>query len=268
MFEFLDILHQKANNTLNYICFGAIGIAGLLLISSMVRFLFGKKNQLGKAITSAMEILCLYVIWTAIYCFGLHWKVFLSPLPFLSLEHNCLNIFPILSAPFQEICVPFLKLLMIAFLVNLMNSVIPEGKRLFIWLIMRICAVVLALGLNYVLDLALGIWFPQSFWQNASWVLLGVLVLLIALGSLKMIVGAALFVTNPLIGALYTFFFSNLIGRSLARSILSAGLVTGLVCLMNSLGILSIAVSAASLLALIPAFAIIVLLWYAIDRIV
>lgn len=268
MSELFTTLEQKATTVLNYICFGAIAIVGFLLISSMFRFLFGKKNQLGKAITSAMEILCLYVICIVIYSFGLHWDIFLNPLPFISIEDGALKIFSIFNADFMEICTQFTKLLMIAFLVNLMNTIIPEGKKLLVWLLLRAATVVLAIGANYVLDVVLFMWLPQGIGQIAPLILLAALILLILLGSLKLVVGVTLFVANPIIGALYTFFFANLIGRSLARSIISAGLITALFYLMNSMGILSLVLSAASLVALIPALLIIILLWYVVDRIV
>lgn len=260
-------VQQKVSNIFRYIGFFGILVIGFLLISSMFRFLFGKRAQLGKAITSAIEILCLYLISIALFCFGLHGEFFISPLPFLSFEDGCLQISPIFQMPFPAICTQFLKLLMIAFLVNVMNSVIPEGKKPHIWLLLRASTVILAIGINYVLDLLLLSWLPNGFGNSAPLILIGVLFLLIALGSMKLVVGATLFVANPIIGALYTFFFSNFIGRALARSIISAGLVAGLVFLLNSLEIYTIAVSATALIALIPVYLLIVGLWYAIDRI-
>lgn len=267
MSDLLSTLQEKSDTFLDYVLFFVIAIVGFLLVSTFFRFVFGKKNQLGKAITSAMEILCLYVICTVVYSFGLHWDLFVDPLPFITLQNDTLAIFPIIGAGFTEICAQFAKLLLIAFLVNLMNSIIPKGKNVLVWLLLRATTVVLAIGVNYVLDMALGIWLPQGIANIAPLILLAALVLLILLGSLKLIVGAALFVANPVIGALYTFFFSNFIGRALARSIITAGLITALVYLMNTLGLLTIALSTASLIALIPILLVVILLWYIVDRI-
>lgn len=267
MFDLFDTLQQKMTSILNYICFGAIAVIGLLLVSSMNRFLFGKKHQLGKAITSAMEILFLYVICIVIYSFGLHWDIFLNPLPFVSLQNGTLNILPILSSDFSDICPQIAKLLMITFLVNLMNTVIPEGKKFPIWLLLRAATVILVVGVNYVLDVALFMWLPDGIGQIAPLVLLVVPILLILLGSLKMVVGTTLFVANPVFGALYTFFFSNLIGRSLARSVISTGLLIGMFYLLNSFEILTLTLSATSLITFLPILLIIILLWYVVDRI-
>lgn len=268
MSDFLSTLQQKSDTILDYVLFFLIAAVGFLLISSLLRFLFGKKNQLGKAITSAMEVLCLYVICIVVYSFGIHWDIFLNPLPFISMADGQMQIFPIIGAEFTDICAQFAKLLLVCFLVNLMNSIIPEGKKFWLWLILRVATVVLVIFANYGLDLLLNTWLPEGIAQIAPLILIVTLVLLVLLGSLKLIVGIGLFVANPVIGALYTFFFSNFIGRSLARAILSAGLITALVYLMNSLGIVAMSITVASLALLIPALLIIVLLWYIIDRIV
>ncbi len=268
MMESFQMIHQKATTFLEYACFLVVLIIGFLLISSMFRFLFGKRAQIGKSITSAMEILCLYVLWIAIFCLGLPWDLFVEPLPFLSIKNGYFQVFSIISSDFGNTCTQFLKLLMIAFLVNLMNSIIPEGKKIVVWLFLRVITVLLAIVVNYVLDVALQMWLPQGFGQYAPLILIGVLALLIALGSLKLIVGMTLFVANPLIGALYTFFFSNLIGRALARSIISAGMITALVYCLNTLGIFTIALTFSTMVSLLPLFLIVILLWYGIDRIV
>lgn len=268
MSEFLSTLQQKTDTILDYVLFFLIAALGFLLISSLFRFLFGKKNQLGKAITSAMEVLCLYLLCIVIYSFGIHWDIFLNPLPFISMADGQMQIFPIIGAEFMDICAQFAKLLLVCFLVNLMNSIIPEGRKFWLWLILRVVTVVLVVFVNYGLDLALNAWLPDGIAQIAPLILIATLVLLILLGSLKLIVGIGLFVANPVIGALYTFFFSNFIGRSLARAILSAALITALVYLMNSLGILAMTITAASIVLLVPALFIVVLLWYIVDRIV
>ena len=64
------------------------------------------------------------------------------------------------------------------------------------------------------------------------------------------------------------FFFSNFIGRALARSILSTALITGLVVLLNSMNLVAISITTASLIASIPFLLLLVLLWYVVDRIV
>lgn len=265
--SFFDTVHQKAAAFVDHARLFGIAMVGFLLISSMFRFLFGKRNQLGKAFCSAMELLCLYVLYIVLCRFGISHKFFPTALPFLSVLEGNLQLFPILKSSFSANATQFLPLLMIAFLINLINTVIPEGKRPLVWLLLRATTIVLSIGINYVLAVALPLWLPQGLQDNASLILLGILMLLIGLGSLKLVVGAGLFVANPLIGALYTFFFSNLIGRALARALLSAGLIAALICLMPMLGFRSVNLTQINFLLLLPATAALVLLWYGADRI-
>jgi hypothetical protein len=90
---------------------------------------------------------------------------------------------------------------------------------------------------------------------------------LIALGSLKLFVGAALAFLDPIVAALYTFFFSNIIGRALARAMVSSLLIGLLLALLNLLkiGVLHIALTA--LTGYIPLLAIVILLWYFVGRV-
>lgn len=266
--EMITTIQQKAETVVDYAIFFGILVVAFLLLSSIFRFLFGKKAQIGKAITSAMEILCLYVLCIVIYSFGLHWDFFVNPLPFMALQGEMLHIFPILDAGFASICTQVLQLLILAFLVNLMNSIIPEGKKFFIWLLLRIVTVVLAVAVNYFADGLLNQWLPEGLSAIAPIALIGVLVLLILLGSMKILVGAALTIANPVIGVLYTFFFSNFIGRALARAVLSTALITGLVVLLNSMELTVISIAAAGLIAFVPFLLILILLWYVVDRIV
>lgn len=266
--EMFNTLQQKVESIIDYAIFFGILVVAFLLLSSMFRFLFGKKAQIGKAITSAMEILCLYMICIVIYSFGLHWDLFINPLPFMTLEGETLHLFPILDASFSDLCTQVLQLLILAFLVNLMNSIIPEGKKLLPWLLLRVGTVVLALFVNYFTDGLLNQWLPQGLASIAPIVLIAVLLVLILLGSMKILVGAALTIANPVIGVLYTFFFSNFIGRALARSVLSTAFIAGLVVLLNSMNLVAISIKTASLLAFLPFLLLLILLWYVVDRIV
>lgn len=241
-------------------------LAAFALACSLLRFLFGKKAQLGKAFTSAMEILFLYLLCALNQDRAP--EIFQTPLPFFSLDGENGQVFCLATADFVSFSVEFSRLLLLALAVNLLNAIIPEGKTLWLWLLLRAASMVLVVLANYGLTLFLSALFPQGMDAIAPLILVGAMVVLILVGSLKLVVGVALFLANPIVGALYTFFFSNLIGRALARAIVSAGLITALVYLLNTLGVLAFTVTAASLLALLPALLVVVLLWYLIDRIV
>ena len=265
--EILNGLQQISVSAVQYAKFLGILIFGILLISSLTRFLFGKKAQINLAVTSAMEILCVYIINTVVFSLGLQFQQFLTPLPFVALVEDYLLIYPILSAAFSDICQHIVKLLIIAFLVNLLNEFIPKGKRVFSWFILRFLTVVMSVAVIYFAELALNTFLPQGFADIAPTVLLAALVALILLGSLKVFVGAAMAFLDPIIAALYTFFFSNIIGRALAKAMVSTVLLTALVVALNYLGIVVVHIAVSALIGYIPLLLIVFALWYLVAHI-
>lgn len=263
----LEQAEQLRVSAVQYIKFVGILIFGILLISSLARFLFGKKAQLNLAVTSAVEIFCVYVVNIVIYALGLQLQQFLTPLPFVTMVEDYLLIYPILSAEFTEICQHVLKLLIIAFLVNLLNEFIPTGRHIVTWFLLRFITVVLSVAAIYVFELVLNTYLPQGFAEIAPTVLLCALVALILLGSLKVFVGAAMAFLDPIVAALYTFFFSNFIGRSLAKAMVSTALLTALVVLLNHLEIVIIHIAASALTAYIPLLLVVLALWYIVGHI-
>lgn len=264
--EFLSALETQKETVISYAKFAGIAVFGLLLISSLFRFIFGKKAQLNHAVSSSVEIICLYIINIVIYGLGLHWQVFLSPLPFMSIEGDLVRFMPILSTDFHLVCEQVLKVVIIAFLVNILEDVMPRGKHLLSWYFFRLLTVVLAVGANYLADLLIGAFVPPTVFAMAETVLLCLLVALILLGSLKLLAGIALSFLDPIIGALYTFFFSNFIGRQLAKALVSTALITALVALLDHMGLTTVLIAASALTAYIPLLLIMLALWYVIGH--
>ena len=265
--QVLQQAEQVRVTALQYAKFVGILIFGLLLTSSLTRFLFGKKAQINKAVTSAVEIFCVYVINVVIYALGLRLQEFLTPLPFVAMVEDYLVIYPILSAEFVDICHHVLKLLIIAFLVNLLNEFVPEGKHIVTWFLLRLITVAVSVAVIYGAELLLNTYIPQGLAEIAPTVLLCCLVALILLGAMKVLVGAALAFLDPIVAALYTFFFSNFIGRSLAKAMVSTALLTGVIVLLDVLDISVVLIAASALTAYIPLLLIVVVLWYIIGRI-
>lgn len=264
--ELVQQVQQLSVSAVQYLKFLGILVFGILLLSSLARFLFGKEAQINLAVTSAMEILCVYVINTVIYALGLQLQQFITPLPFVTMVEDYLVLYPILSAEFTDICHHVLKMLIIAFLVNLINEFIPKGKHALTWFLLRIVTVILTVAVIYVAEQTLNTYLPQGLYEIAPTVLLCALVALVLLGSLKVFVGAAMAFLDPIIAALYTFFFSNFIGRALARAMVSTALLTALVVALDYLEIAAVHIAASVLTAYIPLLLIVLVLWYVVGH--
>jgi hypothetical protein len=265
--QILANLDQIRVNALQYAKFVGILIFGILFISSLTRFLFGKKAQINLAVTSAVEIFCVYVVNIVIYALGLQLQQFLTPLPFVTMIEDYMILYPILSAEFTDICHHALKLLIIAFLVNMVNDFIPKGEHVITWFLLRFITVVLAVLVICGAEMLLNTFIPHGLYEIAPTVLVCTLVALILLGGLKVLVGAALAFLDPIIAGLYTFFFSNFIGRALARAMVSTALLTGAVVLLDLLEIAVVPIAAAMLTGYIPLLLIILALWYLVGHI-
>ena len=237
-----------------------------LLISLLGRFVFGKKATLTHAVSTVIAILCIYVVNIVILGYIPKLAFLLSPLPFVTISGDYLHFFNIMNAPFHAICTEVLNMVILAFLMSLLETILPKGKKLLSWYLLRFLSVILAIVAHYLVNMLLAVIVPAGIAQYAPMVLVIVLVAALALGALKLLVGGVLLVVNPILGFLYTFFFTNTIGRQLNRAVLATGILTGLVFLLNYLGIGSVLIAAGALLAYLPFLLIMLVLWYVVGH--
>ena len=85
-------------------------------------------------------------------------------------------------------------------------------------------------------------------------------------GALKFLVGLVLTSVNPLIAALYTFFFANAVGKQITKAMLTTAILVGLVLILQEMGIVAISVASAALAAYIPLILLVLVLWYIIGK--
>ncbi len=238
----------------------------LIILSLIGRSIFGKRSNLNHAISSAIGILSVYILGVFLYGSSHVLSGLLASLPFVAVRDGMLAMFSFTSASSSEICAMLVRMIMLAFLVNLLDTVLPKGKNLFIWLLFRLITVLLA-----VLCQALIVWLsetylPASFLLHAPTILLCILVALLLLGALKVLVGIALATINPIIAALYTFFFSSLVGKQLSKAVLTTILLSLLVHGLNYLGYSVISLAGISVMMLLPVILVLLLLWYLVNR--
>ena len=100
-------------------------------------------------------------------------------------------------------------------------------------------------------------------WKN----ILSVLVAFLLMGIINFLLGLVLTATNPILGAIYTFFFSTLVGKQLSKAVFTTAILTAVVFLLEHLGIGMLLIAQTALLAYIPAIALILVLWYLIGHI-
>ncbi len=241
-------------------------IVGSILIGSIGKFVFGKRSLLGTAVSSSIAIVFLYALTAVLLTIGGKYARLTAPLPFVNADETQMSFFAFSGASFTDICGHLLNMIILAFVVNLADRFLPRGKNFFIWLLFRVLTVCFGLIAHLIVTQLIWRYLPEGITQYAPVILLGILALMLLTGALKIIVGVAISTVNPIIGAIYTFFFANIVGRQITRSVITAVIVCLLVVLLEKLGISAVSLSSVGLIVYIPCGACLLGLWYLVNR--
>lgn len=239
--------------------------AASLILGVMSRIVLGKRSSLNHSLSSVMGILFVYVMTITLYTFK-PWNldILLSPLPFATFSDHYLIIHPIIDLQFTALCEELLSLIILAFLVNLIDNFMPQGENIVSWLILRIITILLCFALQLVASWAFHKYLPIALIDYAPMILLILLAFMILSGVITLILGLVISITNPFLGAMYSFFFSNIIGKQLSKALFTTGVICVILYLMDVFGLIVIIISPAALLTYIPLAIAMVGLWYLI----
>ena len=134
------------------------------------------------------------------------------------------------------------------------------------WLFWRILTVAVGFLLHYGVTWLLHRYLPQGIVLYAPAILLAILVLMLLTGALRFLVGLVLTTVNPVIAAFYTFFFASLVGKQITRAVLTTGILSGVIVLLEDMGITALSLAPGALVAYVPFLLILVPVWYFVSR--
>ena len=240
-------------------------IGAFLVLALIGRFAFGKKSVLCSAVSSAIGIFFVYSLTVVLGGAGEEFQKFIAPLPFVTIENDTMYLFSF-QADYTIICTQVLSMIILSFLMNLADGWLPTGKHIISWVFFRCLGVVLALFLHLLVTGLLTQFLPEGLVTYAPTVLLAILILMLLTGALKLLVGLLLTSVNPLIAALYTFFFANAVGKQITKAILTTGILAALVLVLQKMGVVAISVASAALAAYIPLIVLLLVLWYMVGK--
>ncbi len=266
--RFLDSILPAGFDSENYLKTVLLFMAASLVLGFLGRMIFGKKSSLNQSLSAVIGILFIYAVTVVIHSCGVDLQFLLSPLPFVTLKGDYLSIFTFAGQDYTVICDQVLSMVILAFLVNIIDRWFSKAKNIFVWLFFRCVSVAGAMlvhaGAHYLLNLFL----PEGLLLWAPVILLSLLVLMLAVGALKFLIGALLSTTlGPVIGLLYTFFFSTVVGKLLSKAMLTTLILSGLVAALNYLGVATVFIGASALLVYLPFMLILLAVWYLIGHI-
>ena len=241
--------------------------AGSLVLGCISRLVLGKRSSLNHSLSSAMAVLFVYTMTIVIYTFK-PWNldVLLSPLPFVTFSDHYLIVHPITDLQFPALCTQLLSLLILTFLINLVDTLLPNGEGILQWLLLRLITVLACFGLHLLVSWAFRTYLPEVLVTYAPMVLLTVLVILLLSGVISLVLGLVIAITSPFLGAMYSFFFSNIVGKQISKSIFTGGLICGILYLMDHFGLVVILVTPAALLTYVPLALVLLVLWFLIGH--
>ena len=238
-----------------------------LVLTVLGRWILGKRSSLNHSVSSAMGILFLYALSMILYTFQpLQFLEQLSPLPFLVFAGDYMLVISFQNSAVSVLCHEILSLILLAFFLNLLDTIIPKGKSLFVWYLLRFLTVVLAMGLHVLADWAFDTYLPEVLVTYAPMILLGILGGTLLLGVLNFLLGVLLAVVDPILGAIYTFFFSNIIGKQLSKAVMTTLIICIVIFLLGHFGYTLICVTEDALLSYVPMGIAMLVLWYIIGH--
>lgn len=242
--------------------------AGSLILGVLGRFILGKRSSLNHSVSSAMGILLIYAVTVVVYTFK-PWNLsqLLSPLPFAAFSGEYLVLFSFENAPLSAVCSQLLSMVILAFLVNLLDSLIPKGESVLSWYLLRFVTVALAMVLHLIVNWASITYLPDVLVTYAPIILLGILIATILLGLISAILGLVVGTVNPILGGITAFLFNNLIGKQLSKAVLTTALLTTVFYLLEHFGFTVIFIAESALIAYIPLAAALLVLWYLLGHV-
>lgn len=242
--------------------------AAALILGLMGRVFLGKRSSLNGSLSSAIGILAIYALSVVVYTYK-PWSLdaLLSPLPFVRFAGEYLVVIPFQGTAFPVLCSEILSLVILAFLVNLLDAFIPQGRTAFGWYLLRFATVVLGMLLQLMANWTFRTYLPDVLVTYAPMILLILLGVSLFMGLLNLVLSVVLAAVNPIFGAMYAFFFGSVIGKQLSKAIFTTGILCCVFFLLGFFGYTVICITAASLMTYIPMALVLLALWYIVGHI-
>ncbi len=253
-------------DTSRLLLFALFLVGGSLLMGCIGRFVFGNKSTLSLSVSSAIGVVFIYALNITLHCAGAEFSGFIAPLPFVSVAESTVSFFQFTGKDYTVICQELVGLIVLAFLMNLWERLLPTGKSLFSWIFFRVLSLVLAQAAFLLVNWLMTSYLPADYLTYAPAIILGILLLMLLTGGLKLLFGLFLTTVNPLIAALYTFFFANMVGKQITRAVLTTASISLLLYALEALKIFAISIVAEALSLYIPLLLVLLILWRILHR--
>lgn len=230
----------------------AILVLAVFLIGGLFRLLFGKGSALTSSVSATLSIALVYLAAILIFLFFPSLRSSMTELPFMAVTTERVFLMDVIHLAPETLYPSVLRLALLAFLVNLLEDILPQGKKFLSWYLWRTATVLAALALYVISCHLIEQYAPEIFGSWAKYILIGCWAVILLTGLSKVLLSLVLTVVNPILGALYALFFSNFLGKQLSKSILTSVLVLVIFHLLYRGGFTQFAFSQFSLVSYGP----------------
>lgn len=241
-----------------FIAIAILAVGGIARVASK-----GKGSAFSHALSSSVAVLVVYTVFAIIY--RLDPKIMASIielLPMFSLKDGIVTLFDFSAAGLTAVCAELLHIYILVFMVIMLDDMIPDVKNVPSWFVLQFIITAVATLCYWLFVHFVNAYIPGLLDNYAPLVLVSILVFMMGLALLNAILGLMLTAINPLLGAVYTFFFSTKFGKALSKAALSTVLLCALVIFVKSLGYISFAIVGGTLLPFLLFLILLMLLWY------
>lgn len=215
--------------------------AAVCVLGGVLRLILGRGSSLVRSVSACVTLVLVYLTAIILYVLIAQLRGSIATLPFITVTEDAFCLWDIRNLDNTSLLPSLLQLFILAFLINLTESLLPHGKKFLSWYGFRLLTVAICLVLYSGIDTLIRMCVPQVYGQWAGYILLGLWIFIALTAILKVLMGIVLTVINPIVGVLYTFFFSNIFGKQLTKAILTTLLSVGLLTLLYRLGLTSFA---------------------------
>lgn len=207
----------------------ALALIAVFILAGLARLVLGQASNVIPSAASCVQLVLVGLIVTGLYAAFPLLRQMLSQLPFLNLFANGFRLISPAQLEYNALFPALLRLFLLALVINFWEELLPKCKKFVSWLLMRLLSAVGSLCCYLLLCEGLQRYCPQLFDQWAMAIVLCIPGCLCLLGICKALLTLAAVVVHPLLGLLFSFFFSHVIGRQLTRSVITSVFFLGLV---------------------------------------
>ena len=240
----------------------AVLVLAIFLIGWIFRLLFGKDSPLIRSVSATLTIALVYLAAILIFLFFPSLREQMNEIPFIAVTTERVFLMDVTHLASELLYPSVLRLAILAFLVNLLEEIMPEGKKFLGWYLWRTATVLAALALHVLCCRLLETYVPQILGELAKYIIWGFWTVILLTGLLKVLLSLVLAAVNPILGAVYALFFSNFLGKQMSKSILTSVLVMIIFHLLTRGGFTQFAFSHFSLASYGPTCVLILIVLY------